>query len=92
MQMYREIRKIESDELVISIPKKFRKKRVEVIILPVKQKKGKTVLPPPKSKFSREIDDFLSLGGSGGWEGNLDEMRETRDGIEQIRRMITRPG
>jgi len=31
-------------------------------------------------KYSKEIEDFLDLGGSGCWEGNLNEMRESRNG------------
>lgn len=34
MQMIREFREIDSDEIVIKIPRSFKEKRVEVIILP----------------------------------------------------------
>ena len=34
MQMIREFREIDSDEIVIKIPRFFKEKRVEVIILP----------------------------------------------------------
>ena len=34
MQMIREFREIDSDEIVIKVPRSFRKKKVEVIILP----------------------------------------------------------
>lgn len=73
MQVIREIREIDSDSVVIHLPKEFRKKKIEITICPVEGGKGK--------KFSREIEDFLKLGGRGRWEGNLDEMREMRDGI-----------
>ncbi|MCP5053070.1 MAG: hypothetical protein GY940_38240 [bacterium] len=73
MQIIREIREIDSEELVIRIPREFRKKTVEVIILPINNKS--------ENKISREAEDFLALGGSGCWEGNLSEMRESRDGI-----------
>lgn len=78
MQVFREIIDIESEELVIQVPKNLRKKRVEVIILPINKKTGNE---ETKKKFSKEIENFLNLGGSGSWEGNLDEMRESRDGI-----------
>jgi len=71
--MIREVMEIESEELVIQIPKEFRERKVEVIILPLNRKTEK--------ECSEEIENFLSLGGSGCWEGNLDEMREGRNGI-----------
>ncbi|MCK4760726.1 MAG: hypothetical protein KAW12_00905 [Candidatus Aminicenantes bacterium] len=74
MQVIREVREVESEEIVIRVPKEYRKKRVEVIILPLLDEK-------PGKEFSKEIEDFLSLGGSGCWEGDLDEMRRSRDGI-----------
>lgn len=73
MQMIREIREIESERLVINIPREFRRKKVEVIIFPLNEK--------TETQFPKEIEDFLNLGGSGCWEGNLDEMRESRNGI-----------
>jgi hypothetical protein len=81
MQMFREIREIESEELVIHVPKAFRKQKVEVIILPLNSQSQKNLGKNSKPQFSREIENFLKLGGSGVWEGNLDEMRETRNGI-----------
>jgi hypothetical protein len=72
MQVIREIREVDSDKIIIDVPEEFRKTRVEVIIVPVREETGK--------KFSKEIEDFLKLGGSGCWEGNLDEMRERRNG------------
>jgi hypothetical protein len=41
-----------------------------------KKKKFKIKTKNPDSQ--KQIEDFLSLGGSGCWEGNLDEMREGR--------------
>jgi hypothetical protein len=73
MEMIREVREIDAEELVIHIPEEFRKRKVEVIILPLDKKTEK--------KLSEETEYFLSLGGSGCWEGNLDEMRESRNGI-----------
>ncbi len=73
MEVIREVREIDSEELVIHVPKELRKRKVEVIISPLDKKTGK--------KLSKEIEYFLSLGGSGCWEGNLDEMRESRNGI-----------
>jgi hypothetical protein len=73
MQVIREIKEINADKIVIDVPREFRKSKVEVIIVPVTRKRGK--------KFSKEIENFLKLGGSGCWEGDLDEMRERRDGI-----------
>jgi len=69
MQMIREVRETLSEELVIHIPEAFRKRKVEVIILPLDGEAEKGT--------STKIEDFLSLGGSGCWEGNLDEMRES---------------
>ncbi|MCU0289329.1 MAG: hypothetical protein MUF15_23395 [Acidobacteria bacterium] len=73
MQMFREVVKAESEELVIHLPKEFRKKKVEVIVFPLNIKGEK--------KYSKEVENFLNLGGSGCWEGNLAEMRESRNGI-----------
>lgn len=73
MQTIREVRQVESEELVIQVPKEFKNRKVEVIISTLDKENEK--------KFSKEIDDFLKLGGSGCWEGDLDEMRESRDGI-----------
>ena len=71
----REVRQVESGELVIHVPKEFKNRKVEVIISPSEKESEK--------KFSKEIEDFLKLGGSGCWEGDLDEMRESRDGFRQ---------
>ncbi|MGD2088309.1 MAG: hypothetical protein PVH61_19175 [Candidatus Aminicenantes bacterium] len=73
MEVFREIRQTDSDKLVIDVPEEFRDRKVEITIVPVNKKKNK--------KFSKEIENFLKLGGSGCWEGNLDEMRESRDGV-----------
>lgn len=73
MEVFREIREIDSDKLVIDVPEEFRDRKVEITIVPMSKKK--------KEKFSKEIEKFLKLGGSGCWEGNLDEMRESRDGV-----------
>ena len=81
MQMFREIREIENEELVIHVPKAFRKKKVEVIILPLLSQPQKKPVKNSKPQFPRETENFLKLGGSGCWEGNLEEMRETRNGI-----------
>lgn len=70
MDVIREIREIESDSVVIHVPKEFRKKKVEIIILPMGRVNDEG--------FSQEIENFLKLGGCGCWEGNLDEMREIR--------------
>ena len=71
----RGVRQVESGELVIHVPKEFKNRKVEVIISPSEKESEK--------KFSKEIEDFLKLGGSGCWEGDLDEMRESRDGFRQ---------
>jgi hypothetical protein len=42
MQMIREFKEINSDEIVIKIPRSFREKRVEVIVLPVESSDRKT--------------------------------------------------
>jgi len=73
MQMFREVVRAESEDLVIHIPKEFRRKKIEVIVLPFNIKSGK--------RYSKEVENFLDLGGTGCWEGNLDEMREIRNGI-----------
>ena len=73
MEVFREIRETNSDKLIIDVPEEFRDKKVEITIVPVNKKKT--------GKFSKETENFLKLGGSGCWEGNLDEMRESRDGV-----------
>ena len=37
MEVIREIREIDSDEVVIKIPKEFKKKKVEIVISPVEK-------------------------------------------------------
>ncbi len=81
MQMFREIREIESEELVIHVPKAFKRQKVEVIILPLNSQPLKKLAKNSQPQFSIGIENFLKLGGSGAWEGNLEEMRETRNGI-----------
>lgn len=73
MQVIREVREIDSEELIIQVPKELMKRKVEVIISPLDR--------DHQQKFSKEIENFLSLGGSGCWQGNLEEMRESRNGI-----------
>jgi len=70
MHAIREVRRIESGELVIHVPREFKNKKVEIIISPIDKDKEK--------RFSKGIEDFLSLGGSGCWEGDLGEMRASR--------------
>jgi len=84
--MFREIREIESEDLVIHVPKALWKQKVEVIILPLNSQpannqSAKKLDKISQPQISREIENFLKLGGSGAWEGNLEEMRETRNGI-----------
>ncbi len=55
------------------MPKEFRKSKVEVIIAPLNSKRRK--------KLSKKTEDFLKLGGSGCWEGDLNKMRAKRNGI-----------
>jgi hypothetical protein len=73
MQVIREIREVDSDRIIIDVPREYRKSKVEVIIAPLGKKSGK--------KLSKKVEDFLKLGGSGCWEGDLDKMRERRNGI-----------
>ncbi len=89
MEAIRQVWDIESDKLTINIPKQFRRKKVEVIILPIEQSENKENMDHvdettdgDENQLSREAIEFLSLGGSGCWEGNLDEMREKRNGID----------
>ncbi|MGE5343200.1 MAG: hypothetical protein ACM3SY_17145 [Candidatus Omnitrophota bacterium] len=35
-------------------------------------------------ELTKEAEEFLKLGGSGCWEGNLEEMRETRNEAQII--------
>jgi hypothetical protein len=44
MQMIREFKEINSDEIVIKIPRSFKEKRVEVIVLPAELPDRKTSL------------------------------------------------
>jgi hypothetical protein len=47
MEAIREIREIDSDELVIKLPDEFKEKKVEIIILPLEEPTGK------RKRFSR---------------------------------------
>jgi hypothetical protein len=75
MKILREIREVESEELVIQLPGEFKKKKIEVII--------RTIDNNEEYSFSEAVNDFLRLGGSGIWEGSLEEMRELRDAAEK---------
>ncbi len=44
MELIREIRDIDSDKIIIKVPKEFRKKRVEILVLPLdKSEKEETL-------------------------------------------------
>jgi len=79
MQAIREIYNVDSEQIVINLPEEFRKKKIEVILLPLEPdcKKPNRASGP---EFSTEAQEFLNLGGSGCWEGDLDQMREMRNG------------
>jgi len=86
MQAIRQIWDIESDKLIIDIPRQFRKQKVEVIILPFDRSNDQSTTidndNTTKPELSRAAEEFLALGGAGCWEGNLDEMRESRNGLD----------
>ena len=60
MELIREIRNIDSDTIVINVPKEFRKKRVEILVLPLEL----TIVSPENS----EIDDPNTSGLCGLWQ------------------------
>lgn len=63
MQLIREIRNIDSDNIVIHIPKQFRKKRVEILVFSLeKTKRDETV---PKNLRGKKIK---ASGLCGLWE------------------------
>ncbi len=57
MQIVREIREIESDKLWINIPKKFLKKKVEVIVSTIEKRDHNTLL----QKKLHAIDELNGL-------------------------------
>lgn len=48
MQIIREVRTIHSDRIEITVPREFREKEVEILVLPLKRFKEK---PSPKGKL-----------------------------------------
>lgn len=63
MELIREIRDIESDKIIINIPKELRKRRVEILVLPLeKLKKKKT------DSEEQEKEEFGASGLCGLWQ------------------------
>ncbi len=63
MQLIREIRNIDSDNIVIHIPKEFRKKRVEILVFSLEKKKREELAPKNLRK-----KDLNASGLCGLWE------------------------
>jgi hypothetical protein len=49
MEIIREIRDLDSDKIIIKVPKEFKNKRVEILVLPFEET-GKEKKRPEKSK------------------------------------------
>ena len=61
MEIIREIRDIDSDKITIKVPKEFRKKRVEILVLPIEtSEKEETV--------SEDLQELNASGLCGLWE------------------------
>jgi len=63
MEVIREIRDLDSDKIIIKIPKEFKKKRVEILVLPFEKTEEKKL----NSKES-EKQELASSGLCGLWE------------------------
>jgi hypothetical protein len=50
MNLIREIRHIDSDKIIIKIPKEFRKKRVEILLFPLEQSEQQEAGPGEAGK------------------------------------------
>jgi|GEM_PF-1355890 len=59
MNLIREIRDIDSDRIVLKIPKESRKKRVEILMFPVDQAEQKKCDPPEAKKEHKTADSGL---------------------------------
>ena len=63
MELFREIRDLESDSLIINIPKEFRKKRVEILVFPLEKSEIKEI-PSEDS----ETEELAASGLCGLWQ------------------------
>ena len=51
MELIREVRDIDSDKIIINVPKEFRKRRVEILVLPLEELKKKKIGSEDHEKF-----------------------------------------
>lgn len=56
MQAIREIREIDSDSVVIKIPEEFRKRKVEIIVLPIDD-----TITEKRKRFSRFLKNPIKI-------------------------------
>ncbi len=75
MEMFREIRRIESEKIVINVPKTFRKKQVEIIIFPLAKETEESAPTAPDKQ--EEVE-------AGGLCGIWQDERDADEIIEDI--------
>lgn len=63
MELIREIRDIDSDKIIINVPKEFRKRRVEILVLPLEELKKKKAGPE-----DHENEEYGASGLCGLWQ------------------------
>ena len=63
MELIREIREIDSDKIIITVPKEFRKRRVEILVLPLEEEKKKKT-----GSEDHEKEEFGASGLCGLWQ------------------------
>ena len=66
MELIREIRNIDSDKIIIEVPKDFRKRRVEILVLPLEESEEETCVEESKN------ENFTASGLCGIWEDERD--------------------
>lgn len=74
MELIREIRNIDSDKIIIEVPKDFRKRRVEILVLPLEESEEETCAE------DSENENLTASGLCGIWE----DERDTEEIIKDI--------
>lgn len=59
MELIREIRDIDSDKIIIKVPKEFRKKRVEILVLPLEKSEKEETISEDLEKEELTADSGL---------------------------------
>lgn len=84
MKVIREIREINSDEIIIKVPKEFKRKKVEIILLPIEELEDEEIFS--KGDKKKGTKGKVKKRGAGklnqNWAGSLKEFKQQFKSIE----------